>query len=278
MTSTGLSLYTASWAVLGVFLFIVNYAKYRDLPITTWKPGAAWTRAFIYFAFANLISIATGTFEAILGKPIVTAEQLADPTWQAYAAACVVYLFFAYWVMWARMTLTFDRKVHIPSQLVFGLVWGWSTGQVLLSFYHLWGYAGLPAWAHYLLAYGCMGLWQYSIQDYWWDIYISPEHDSPRSIMVKTMVCHIPNVAICLGFLVMYDNYLMYVAFQTFALLASTIFQKFPPPWAEGHFHAPMTQRGVFGMPRGLGYREELDPSSESYRPPAPAFVPQPAE
>jgi hypothetical protein len=277
MSSTALGLYTAFWAVLGVFFFVVNYAKYRDLPVTEWKPGAAWTRAFIYFAFCNLIAIATGTFEAIVTQPVFTAEQLDNPLWVTYASACFVYLLVAYWGMWARMTLTFDRKFHIPSQLAFGLLWGFSTGQLLLAFYHLWSFAGLPGWAHYLLAYAGMGLWQYSVQDYFWDIYISPEHDSPRSIVIKTLVCHIPNVAICLGFLVLFDNYLMYVAFQTFALVASTIFQKFPPPWAEGHFHAPMTQRGLFGMPRGLGYREELAPQAVSERPPA-GFMPSPAE
>lgn len=275
MTPTFFALYKTFWAVLGVFMLIVNYAKYRDLPQTTWKPGAAWARAFIYFAFCNLVAVETGTLEAILSKPIFTEAQLASRAWLTYAGICVVYLFFAYCVMWARMTLTFDRKFHLPSQLFFGCVWGLSTGQLLLSFYHVWGFVELSGWAHYLLAYASMGLWQYSIQDYWWDIYISPEHDSPKSIMVKTMVCHIPNVAICLGFLVLYDNYLLYVLFQSFALLASTIFQKFPPPWATGAFHAPMTRPGVFGMPRGLGYRPELAQTTE---PQLGSLLAQPAE
>lgn len=278
MSPASLALYKTFWAVLGVLMIIVNYAKYRDLPQNVWKPGAAWVRATIYFSFCNLVSIATGTFEAILARPLFTEEQLQNRMWVAYAAGCVVYLFFAYWIMWARMTLTFDRKFDIPAALVFGLTWGWSTGQLLLSFYHVWSFAGLPGWAHYLLAYAGMGFWQYSIQDYWWDIYISPEHDSPRSIMIKTMVCHIPNVAICLGFLALYDNYLMYVMFQSFALLASTIFQKFPAPWAQGEFHAPMTQPGVWGMPRGLGYKEELDPKAASIRPQMGGMMAQPAE
>ncbi len=278
MTPTLFALYKTFWAVLGVLMVIVNYAKYRDLPLTTWKPGAAWTRAFSYFAFCNLVSIATGTFEAILAKPIFTAEQLSNRVWLTYAFGCVAYLFVAYWMMWARMTLTFNRKFHLPAQLFFGLVWGLSTGQLLLSFYHVWSFADLPGFAHYLLAYVSMGLWQYSIQDYWWDIYISPEHDSPKSIMIKTVVCHIPNVAICLGFLVLYDNYFMFVAFQTFALVASTLFQKLPPPWAQGEFHAPMTQRGLFGMPRGLGYKQELDPKAVSARPARGSLIAQPAE
>ena len=99
--------------------------------------------------------------------------------------------------------------------------------------------------------------WQYFIQDYWWDLYISPEHDSPKSIIVKTAVCHIPNVAICLAFLNQYDNYALFVFWQTLALVAASIFQKFPAPWAQGTFDAPMTQPGLMGMPRGLGYAVE---------------------
>jgi hypothetical protein len=48
-----------------------------------------------------------------------------------------------------------------------------------------------------------------------------------------------------------------------FALLASTIFQKFPAPWAKGNFHAPMVKSGLFGLPHGAGYLKELDKDDE---------------
>ncbi len=66
-------------------------------------------------------------------------------------------------------------------------------------------------------------------------------------------------MAICLGFLTIWNNYAIYIAIQTFALLASTIFQKFPAPWAKGHFHAPMVKPGIGGYPRGTGYIGEID-------------------
>jgi hypothetical protein len=102
-----------------------------------------------------------------------------------------------------------------------------------------------------------MGAWQYFIQDYFWDVYVSPEHDTPWSIKMKTMVSHIPNVALCLLFLVIYNNYLLYVLTQMFGLMAAAIFQKFPAPWAKGKFHAPMSKPGMFGMPHGSGYLGE---------------------
>ena len=68
------------------------------------------------------------------------------------------------------------------------------------------------------------------------------------------MVSHIPNVTICLLFLVLFGNYWLFVFTQTLALVASTIFQKFPAPWTKGEFHAPMTRKGIFGLPHGTGF------------------------
>lgn len=246
--------YALSWAVIGAVMIGINYTQFRNLPITEYKPAAAWTRAMIYFAFCNIVSALSGTLDVILSQPIATAEQLQDPVWIAACVFCFSYIFVAYWILWSRMTLTFDRKFYLGSEIVFGLLWGASMGQLLLTFYHVFQLTDLPAWAVYLAAYSCMGVWQYFIQDYWWDCYISPEHDDPRSIKLKTFICHIPNVAICLAFLVYYNNYLIYVATQTFGLIAATIFQRFPAPWAKGEFHAPMVKPGLFGFPHGAGY------------------------
>jgi len=249
-------------AVVTIFLITmigVYITKYRGLPIDVYKPGAAWNRALIYFAFCNIFSAATGSLETLLNQPIATSGQLADPVWISFCIFCFLYIFFAYWILWARMTLTFDRKYYIGSEIVFGSLWGISTGQLLLSFYHLCNMTSLPIWVIYLCSYVFMGAWQYLIQDYFWDIRVSPEHDTPRSIMIKTFVSHVPNMAICLLFLSFYNNYLIYVATQTFALIATSIFLKFPAPWAKGDFHAPMVKPGLFGFPRGAGYLGEID-------------------
>ena len=248
--------------VVVMFLVImvgVYITKYQGLPIDVYKPGAAWTLALIYFAFCNIVSALSGTLETLLNQPIATSEQLSDPIWIVFCFFCFIYIFFAYWILWARMTLTFDRKFYIGSEIVFGLLWGISVGLLLLSFYHLWSLTSLPKWAIYLCSYVCMGAWQYFIQDYFWDIRISPEHDTPRSIKIKTFASHIPNVAICLLFLSIFNNYLIFVATQTFALIATSVSQKFPSPWAKEHFHAPMIKPGLFGFPRGAGYQENVE-------------------
>jgi len=85
------------------------------------------------------------------------------------------------------------------------------------------------------------------------------EHDTPRSIIFKTILCHIPNVVISLGFLIIWNNYAIYIMLFIFALVASTIFQRFPAPWAKGKFHAPMVKLGIGGLPHGAGYLGETN-------------------
>ena len=242
-----------------IFMIGIYIKFHKGTPIDVYKPAAAWNRAIIYFLFCNLISTITGTLNVILTQPIATSEQLIDPMWIILFFTCFSYIFIAYWILWARMTLTFERKYFYSSEIIFGFLWGFSAGQLLLSFYHLWNLTGLPAWAIYLLSFSCMGAWQYFFQYYYWDVYVSPEHDTPRSIILKTLISHIPNVAICLLFLVVYNNYLIYVTTQIFALVASSIFQRFPAPWAKGSFHAPMTKPGLFGLPGGTGYTGDID-------------------
>lgn len=246
------------FALFGVTMIMVYITKYRGLPASNWKPSLAWTRAFIYFSFCNIVTVASGTLEKIFTQPIFTAEQIANPYWVAYCASCFIYVFLAYWILWSQMTITFDRKYYLGSEIFFGILWGFSTGGLLLSFYHLWSLIGMPGWANYLLTFISMGLWQYFIQDYFWDVYVSPE-----SIVIKTLVCHIPNVAISLGFLVIWNNYMLYVSLYIFALIASTIFQKFPAPWAKGQFHAPMAKPGIFGYPHGAGYLGQIDKNND---------------
>jgi len=252
-----LIIYIICSGILEISMIFLYVSKYKGLSYKNWKPGAAWTRALIYFSFCNLFIAFSGTLEQIISQPIFTKNQITNPFWIIYASICFLYVFFAYWVLWSRMTLTFDRKYYLGSEIIFGIIWGYSTGGLLLSFYHLWTLTNLSGGVIYLLSFISIGLWQYIIQDYFWDIYVSPEHDTPRSIIIKTAVCHIPNVIISIGFLSIWNNYFIFVTLFIFALIASTIFQRFPAPWAKGDFHAPMVKSGIFGLPHGAGYLGE---------------------
>ncbi len=251
--------YIISFAILGGILVGIYIFKFIKLPINVWKPAAAWNRAFIYFSFCNIFIAASGTLEQIIIRPIFTAEQVSNPFWILYLVICYIYVVVAYVIIWPRSTLTFDRKYSLGPETVFGLIWGFSTGGLVLSFYHLWSLTGFPSWVIYLLSYVCIGIWQFLIQAYFWDIYVSPEHDTPRSIMVKTIVCHLPNVTISLGYLTLWGNYMLFILIFIVALVSSAIAQKFPAPWAKGIFHAPMIKKGIFGLPYGSGYEEKKD-------------------
>ncbi len=231
--------------------------KYKRLPIDVWKPGAAWTRALIYFSFCNIFFAASGTFEQVFSRPFFTMEQISDASWISYTIFYFAFVFIAYVIIWPRNTLNFDRKYYLGSEIVFGTLWGLSTGGLLLSIYHLWSLTTLPLWAIYLLSFSCIAVWQYFIQAYFWDIYISPEHDTPKSILIKTFACHSPNMLISLGYLIFWGNYALFLLAFIIALISSTISQRFPAPWAKGTFHAPMVKTGIFGLPYGSGYDEK---------------------
>ena len=250
-------IYTLISAIIGIVLVILYSIKYRGTPVNVWKPQIAWIRAFIYFALCNFIFGISGTLNILMTQPFIRADQISNPLWVLYLIICFLYIFFAYWILWSRMTLTFNRKFYLITEVIFSVIWGISTGGLLLSFYHLWRLTALAPWIIYLLSYLSLAICQYFTHDYFWDVYVSPEHDTPRSILIKTCVCHIPNVALTLGYLTIWNNYAIFILFFIFALTATTIFQKFPAPWAKGEFHAPMVKSGIFGLYRGAGYTKK---------------------
>ncbi len=132
------------FAIFGGIMIGIYMIKYRRLPIDDWKPGAAWTRALIYFSFCNIFTAASGTFEQIFSRPLFTAEQISNLFWIFYVIFCFIFVFIAYVIIWPRSTLNFDRRYYLGSEIVFGVIWGFSTGGILLSFYHLWSMTGIP--------------------------------------------------------------------------------------------------------------------------------------
>jgi len=103
------------------------------------------------------------------------------------------------------------------------------------------------------------------LMDMYWDVYISPEHDSPKSIKIKTLVTHIPNVTLCLIFLTIYENYAIFIVLQTIALVGCSINMRLPAPWNKEKTPAARREPSVFfGLPRCGGYLSE-DPENDPY-------------
>jgi len=247
-------------------LIAVYFARYRKHPPNVFSPLAAWTRAGIYFCACCLVAVFSGVFDALFSNPIATPEQIADTRWWLWTGGLILLVTVAYWVIWARYTLRFHRRMDLLPQIVFGLTWGFASGTLFLSFYHLAQRIGetWPTWGVWLLAYVLIGVWQWLWQDYYWDVYISPEHDSPWSIKLKVVGTHIPNITACLIFFALYQNHVIFVALQTWALLGASLGMRMPAPWSREETPPATRAAGMFGFTRASGYISD-NPENDPY-------------
>lgn len=247
-------------------LITIYLARFRHHPPDVFVPKAAWLRAGIYFCACYLAAIASGVFDALFTNPLTTAEQLAEMSWWLWFGGVILLVTTAYWGVWARFTLRFNRCRDVIPQTVFGLLWGAASGLLFLSFYHIAQVIGKTwaTWQVWLLAYVLIAIWQWLWQDYCWDVYISPEHDSPWSIKFKVVATHIPNITASLIFFAIYENYAIFVALQTWALLGASLAMRMPAPWSREVTPPATRSPGMFGLTRASGYVSE-DPENDPY-------------
>jgi hypothetical protein len=252
-----LTVFMTGVIVLCAVLLAVYFKNYRGLPQTDFRPKVLWTRAGIYFCACLIISWVTGTMEKILANPFVTQEQLQSTAWIIWTAVCFVLIVVAYWVVWASMTVTFKRKRYLLVQTCFGIVWGVCTAQIFLTIWNFCGIFDWPLWGRWLLGYVLLSAYMGLFQDLWWDVYVIPEHDTPRSLKLKVVFSHVPNMTVCLTYLALYDNQWIFIILQTMALTGASIFLRFPPWWETIDVVAPRTTPGLFGLPHAAGYVPE---------------------
>ncbi len=244
---------TIGIAALLIILLIVYKRRFWGHPKEHYSPAVAWNRAGIFFCSCFLLSWATGTMSRLLNSPVATPQQLGNPAWIAWTAGCFIIVFTAYWIIWARMTITFDRKRYLVPQMFFGIVWGLSVGQIFVMLWELSGTVGLPMWGRWIVTFMLMslqGIWQ----DLYWDVYVVPEHDTPFSLKWKIICSHIPNMLVCLTYLALYGNALIFVLLQTLALTGAAVAMRMPPFWVTDYIHPPRTEPGLFGLPHSAGY------------------------
>jgi hypothetical protein len=253
-------------AVITTILVAVYLIRHRHHPPDVYVPEAAWLRAGIYFGACCLVAAATGVVDVLLSDPITTLDQVADPAWWSWIVGLTLLVTVAYWGIWARYTLRFDRRLDVIPQIVFGVSWGAASGLLFLSFYHVAQAVGSTwaAWQVWLLAYTSIATWQWLWQDYGWDVYVSPEHDSPWSIKTKVLATHIPNITACLVFFALYGNHALFVVLQTWALVGASIAMRMPAPWSREVTPPATRSTGLFGLTRASGY-VSADPENDSY-------------
>jgi hypothetical protein len=254
-------------ALAMVVMLVVYIRSYRNHPVDEFVPVAAHLRAGIFFCFCYLLSYASGTMESILAEPLYTPGQIADPAWRWWMLSMLAFILVAYWLVWARFTIRFERQLELVPQALYGFVWGTAFGQLFLSCWHIAAMIG-PDWATWqvwLLTYVTLSIWQWLLMDMYWDIYISPEHDTAYSIALKVPTTHVPNVTLGLTIFAIYENHAIFIAFQCLALVGCSIAMRMPSPWCKKPTLA--ARRGpsmFFGWPRCVGYLS-TDPANDPY-------------
>ena len=244
------------FAALMVAFALLYVVRYRGHDKTVWSAPAAWSRAAVYFCFCLLAGSLTGALDATLASPLVYPGQAGDVLWWLSTLGVLIFIIAAYWGYWYHTTLRFGRKLDPLPQGVFGLCWGFTTGLYFLSFWHLalWIGPGWPLWGTWLLAYIMISVWQALWMDMYWDVWVSPEHDSPESIRKKVPRTHIPNMTLCLTYFAVYQNYWIFIGLQTIALLAASYGMRMPAPWSRESTPPARQVPGLLGLPRAGGY------------------------
>lgn len=196
-----------------------------------YSPKRAWQRAGLYFAACVVVAAATGVLAGILDAPLATAAQLADPRWLALSGACLVVIVLGYGVIWPMGTFTDGRQRHPLLAPAFGAVWGICQGLLFVVFWKLAERSGLGVWWVAAITYVLVGAYNGVWHRFVWDIYMSPPHNYTAWNGRKVLLCHTPNLLICLLWLALYGNFGLYVLLQGLALAISAYAMRFPAPW-----------------------------------------------
>ena len=239
-------------ALVGLYVF-----RYRSTPQSPFDTRASWVRAGIYFCVCWLASIATGTLGRIVEQAPVSSAQRSNGVWWVWTAVATITIFVCYWGIWGRWTLHFDRPRHLIGQVLFGVLWGSATGQVFVATFDLWDRTGWPTWGVWLGTWCTLSAFQGLFHDLWWDVYVTPEHDTPWSIKRKVPASHIPNLTITLTYLAIYENRLVFVGLQALALVAASVFQRMTVPWNPVATPAASTKPAFWGLVRGCGFHSD---------------------
>ncbi|MAF84499.1 MAG: hypothetical protein CL797_10405 [Chromatiales bacterium] len=239
--------------ILFVGLYVTNF---RNINSEVFSAAAAWTRACIFFCLCFLVSWLTGTQAMILAAPIATQPQMQDLNWIAWTIGLTALIFIVYWGIWARYTIRFNRKLHLATQIPFGLLWGASMGQLFLVIWNGINSIGStwPQWLIVVMTWVSLGACFWAWMVFYWDLYVAPEHDSKYSIALKTVTVHLPQSLLCITYLTIYNNFIILIGLQTLALVGASIFMRMPPFWSTKPTPAARPHPFLFGLVYAGGY------------------------
>jgi len=260
-----LNLFGSVVALAGICLAVFYFSRFRNHPWDIYYPKLAWLRAGMYFCACFTLSWLSGAMEILVSEPLYTAEQAASPRWLLFTAVVIGFIVFAYAGVWSYFTPVFERRRNVLVSGLFGFLWGASSGQLFLSVWVLCNQLPLPAWGASVVTFLILAAYQPNWHNIYWDHYIAPEHDTPMTQVIKATCCHIPNLALTLTYLTIYENHLIFVLAQVIACTSAGIGMRFPPPW-DPPSKLNYAVRTDARVPRCTGYIPS-DPKSDPYTP-----------
>ena len=220
------------FALISLLLFLTITLQTKKRTVTGYSPRLAWIRGGIYFASGFILSILTGVLPELVSKPIATSEQISNLYWWLFTLLCVGVIYFAYFYLWPRGTLTHGRELHLRQVLFFGLFWGLGEGLVFLSTWAVTEKFSSNVWLTALVTFLIVGTFKGLWQSQYWDIHVAPEHNIPVWNLKKVLLGHIPNLIFTLSYLAVFGNALIFLLLQTAGLMYMTYRMRFPA-WSD---------------------------------------------
>jgi hypothetical protein len=141
---------------------------------------------------------------------------------------CIIVVLVGYGLIWPRGTLTHGRPLDWRATLLFGPLWGISEGLLFVSIWLMTGWLSDVLWVRWLLAFlsiaAFIGIWHAA----YWDVHVAPDHNIAAWNGRKVVFAHVPNLAVTLAHLALFDQPWLMVLCQAIALTLSTHFMRFP--------------------------------------------------
>ena len=219
--------------VLVVICALLSVRRQAHAGAAIYLPQAAWLRALAYFGLCLIVANYSGVLATVLNSPLASQAQLADPWWLALTGACLAVIVIGYALIWPLGTFNDGRKAHPVLSLLYGVVWGSCQGLLFLSFWAAAQSSGLGVWWVALISYILIGAYNGCLHNFYWDKYVSPPHNYSEWNTRKVLLCHTPNLLICLPYLALYGNVGIYVLLQGLALAISAFVMRFPAWWDD---------------------------------------------
>lgn len=212
----------------GLMVSIACSVCLRRQPADAWTPRSAWLRAFQYFGLACALGYVCGVWSALFSKGLIHSSVAGSLLWWILTSSWLAQVLIAYTVIWPKGTFTADRRAYPVVSTVYGVCWGVFHSQTFLTIWALIELSGLDRLWVALLAFTVIsafnGLWHAR----YWDVKVSPPHNIEEWNTRKIVFCHVPNLVLGLTHLALFEDVLLFVAVQSFALTASAYVMRFP--------------------------------------------------